>query len=79
MRGSLFGAEAMVGYRFAFKPLEVVASMAFLVLCGKTFCVLFYKDQVRAHRERRQQIAFIRDAPPLVPLTTASKKIHHQP
>jgi hypothetical protein len=53
--------------RLALKAIEVVASVVFLVLCAKTFCSNFHNDQMRALRSGRQRVAFVQDAPSLVP------------
>jgi hypothetical protein len=61
--------------KIAFKVLEIILSTAFLVLCTKAFCSHFYRDLKRPLQNRRQQVAFIRTSPSLVPAKHAHSEV----
>jgi hypothetical protein len=67
--------------KIAFKVLEIILSTAFLLLCTKAFYSHFYRDLKRLLQNRRQQVAFIRTSPSLVPAKHAHSEvpIHRHP
>jgi hypothetical protein len=64
--------------RLALKVIEIVASVVFLVLCAKSFCTHFYNDQMRALPSRKQRVAFVEDAPSLVPAKVSAKRMNER-
>jgi hypothetical protein len=46
--------------RFIFRTIDFGASIVFMALCAKAFCVHFYED-LRRHPQRRDSSAAARD------------------
>jgi hypothetical protein len=54
--------------RYAFKAIDLGASIVFMALCVKAFCVHFFKDL--EGRLQRRKLPLAHDAPSLVPVDT---------
>ncbi len=72
--------------RYVFKAIDIGASIVFMVLCTKTFCIHFYKDiERRLHARKRPTI---KDTPSLISFneiaitqlpTAALRLVSHHP
>ena len=51
--------------RYVFKAIDLAASVVFMALCAKAFCVHFFKDL--EGRLQRRKLPLIQNSPSLIP------------
>jgi hypothetical protein len=67
--GSRYGRYHIMT-RYAFKAIDLGASVVFMALCVKAFCVHFFRDI--EGRLQRRKLPLIQNLPSLVPATTVA-------